>query len=327
MAQTWSGNSSGYAWHVPTFTSGAQPKVAVVPTMEDEFFGRNSSAILIAFVRSTDGAFVWQASQVTGAHSELLPSPDNGIAARAQEFEQVGSRLVDLQSLSAAELQGQVSDLVIAGDSKGTALILKVVANPPAIAASIVKEQQLLQHGDVFSSVALSACPGTVVVDCIVQLAVQCNGATTKAAACKIELRLWANATEVPTLLGLPLLLNSSLSTVDAMNVSGSVAALDIGPKEVVTSPMTPCVVSGSNGVAALLSYSIGGHVFAALACYRSMGPGVVGAAMNGPSQIAVGDAPSVSMATVPGKGIVAMETHQNGFWYVQWALPSPTLS
>ena len=44
------------------------------------------------------------------------------------------------------------------------------------------------------------------------------------------------------------------------------------------------------------------------------MGPGVVSAALNGPSQIAVGDAPSVSMAPVPGKGIVAIETHQNGF-------------
>ena len=38
MAQTWSGGSSGYAWHVPAFTPGVQPKVAVVPTMEDAFF-------------------------------------------------------------------------------------------------------------------------------------------------------------------------------------------------------------------------------------------------------------------------------------------------
>ena len=52
--------------------------------------GGNSSAVLIAFVRSSDGAFVWQASQLTGAHSELTPAPDNATAARAQEFEQVG---------------------------------------------------------------------------------------------------------------------------------------------------------------------------------------------------------------------------------------------
>jgi hypothetical protein len=34
-----------------------QPKVAVVPTLEDEFFGGNTSAVLVAFVRSSDGAF------------------------------------------------------------------------------------------------------------------------------------------------------------------------------------------------------------------------------------------------------------------------------
>ena len=44
MAQTWSGGSSGYAWHVPAFTPGVQPKVAVVPTMEDAFFVRKSPA-------------------------------------------------------------------------------------------------------------------------------------------------------------------------------------------------------------------------------------------------------------------------------------------
>ncbi len=279
--------------------------------------GGNSSAVLIAFVRSTDGAFVWQASQVTGAHSELTPSPDNATAAHAQVFEQVRD-LKDLQSLSTAELRGVVSNLVIAADSMGAALILKVVANPPEITASIIKKQQLSQHGDVYSSVALSACPGTATVNCIVQLAVQCDGASSSSrrsiTTCRIELRLWANATTTPTLLGLPLLLNTSLSTLDATNVSGSVAAIDIGRDEMATK--SPCVVSGSNAVAALLTYSIDGHVFAALACYRSMGPGVVSAAVNGPSQIAVGDAPSVSMATVPGKGIVAMETHQNGFWY-----------
>ena len=55
--------------------------------------GGNSSAVLIAFVRSSDGAFVWQASQLTGAHSELTPAPDNATAARAQEFEQVRDEL------------------------------------------------------------------------------------------------------------------------------------------------------------------------------------------------------------------------------------------
>ena len=272
--------------------------------------GGNSSAVLIAFVRSSDGAFVWQASQLTGAHSELTPAPDNATAARAQEFEQVRD-LKNLQSLSAAENRGTVTNLVIAADSNGKLLILKVVANPPVIAASVVKEQLLSQRGDVFSSVALSACPGTVTVDCIVQLAVQCGATGTSGSGCKVELRLWANATaEVPALLGLPLLLNSTLAPADAANVSGSVAAVDIGHQTAAS----PCVVSGSNAVAALLSYSVGGRVFAGLACYRSMGPGVVSAALNGPSQIAVGDAPSVSMATVPGKGIVAIETHQNGF-------------
>ena len=98
----------------------------------------------------------------------------NATAARAQEFEQVRD-LKNLQSLSAAENRGTVTNLVIAADSKGKVLILRVVANPPAIAASVVKEQLLSQRGDVFSSVALSACPGTVTVDCIVQLAVQCG--------------------------------------------------------------------------------------------------------------------------------------------------------
>ena len=50
MAQTWSGGSSGYAWHVPAFTPGVQPKVAVVPTMEDAFFVRSGAAVFLVRV-------------------------------------------------------------------------------------------------------------------------------------------------------------------------------------------------------------------------------------------------------------------------------------
>ena len=38
--------------------------------------GGNSSAVLIAFVRSSDGAFVWQASQLTGSSSRLTSNRD-----------------------------------------------------------------------------------------------------------------------------------------------------------------------------------------------------------------------------------------------------------
>ena len=50
MAQTWSGGSSGYAWHVPAFTPGVQPKVAVVPTMEDAFFVRDRQRLVSCFL-------------------------------------------------------------------------------------------------------------------------------------------------------------------------------------------------------------------------------------------------------------------------------------
>lgn len=301
MAQTWSGQSSGYAWNVPAFTPGVQPKVAVVPSLENEFFGGNSSAVLVAFVRSADHALVWQTSQVTGSHSELLPAPDNPGFSRAQEFEQVRD-LVDLQSLSAAELNGSVTNLVLASDSKGSALVLKVVANPPTIDASIVVEQLLAQKGDVFSSVALSACPGTSVVDCIVQLAVQCasssggsdDGGRSKsemAESCQVVLRLYTNATKVtPSLVGIPLTLNHTVPR--SANTTGSVAAVDVPPSKAgeieATARPTPCAVSGSNAVAALVSYSIGEEVFAAVICYRFMGPGVVSAHADGPAVIAV---------------------------------------
>lgn len=313
MAQTWSGPSSGYAWNVPAFTPGVQPKVVVVPTLEEEFFGGNSSAVIVAFVRSADHALVWQASQVTGSHSELLPAPDNSKFSRAQEFEQVRD-LVDLQSLSAAELNGSVTDLILASDSRGSALVLKVVANPPTIDASIVVEQLLAQKGDVFSSVALSACPGTSVVDCIVQLAVQCASdvversgssdggggrksekpsysSTAVDESCSVVLRLYANATKVtPTLVGIPLTLNHTIPR--SVNTTGSVAAVDIPPSKAegleAVAPSSPCAVSGSNAVAALVSYSIGEEVFAAVICYRSMGPGVVSAHADGPAVIAV---------------------------------------
>lgn len=313
MAQTWSGQSSGYAWNAPAFTPGVQPKVAVVPTLENEFFGGNSSAVLVAFVRSADHALVWQTSQVTGSHSELLPAPDNPGYSRAQEFEQVRD-LVDLQSLSAAELNGSVTNLVLASDSKGSALVLKVVANPPTIDASIVVEQLLAQKGDVFSTVALSACPGTSVVDCIVQLAVQCAGVApertssssddggssksemssndlTTAESCQVVLRLYTNATKVtPSLVGIPLTLNHTVPR--SANTTGSVAAVDVPPSKAAkveaTARPTPCAVSGSNAVAALVSYSIDEEVYAAVICYRFMGPGVVSAHADGPAVIAV---------------------------------------
>jgi hypothetical protein len=319
MAQTWSGPSSGYAWNVPAFTSGVQPKVVIVPTLEEEFFGGNTSAVIVAFVRSSDHALVWQASQVTGSHSDLLPAPDNSKFSRAQEFEQVRD-LVDLQSLSAAELNGSATDLILASDSRGSALVLKVVANPPTIDASIVVEQLLAQKGDIFSSVALSACPGTSMVDCIVQLAVQCAGdvaerssdssdgrgggggggskigepsypSTAVDESCSVVLRLYANATTVtPTLVGIPLTLNHTVPR--SVNTTGSVAAVDIPPNKAgeleATVPTSPCAVSGSNAVAALVSYSIGEEVFAAVVCYRYMGPGVVSAHADGPAVIAV---------------------------------------
>lgn len=381
MAQTWSGSSSGaYAWNAPAVIPGIQPKIAVVPTLEDEFFGGNSSALIIAFVRSADNALVWQTSEVIGSHSALLPAPDNPKFGRAKEILFMRD-LVDLQSLSAAELNGSATNLILASDSKGTAMVLKLVANPPAIDASIVVEQELAQKGDVFSSLALSACPGTPVVDCIVQLAVQCAGNApntgasagnsksqthmSDAAVCSVVLRLYRNVTsQAPTLVGLPLTLNHTVPR--GANITGSVAAVDVPPSKAIklasasdASP-TPCAVSGSNALAALVSYSIAGEVFAAVICYRSMGPGVVSAHADGPAVIAVvrfpahrdvvercrysfttshaqpaypftqsfygimfcalhtmrlqGNSPSVSMATVPELGIVAMEVHQDGF-------------
>ena len=138
-------------------------------------------------------------------------------------------------------------------------------------------------------------------------------------------MQLFANATAfTPTLVGIPLTLNHTVAKAAAANISGSVAAVDVPPvaagDDDAAPPPPPCAVSDANAVAAIVSYSIGTTVYAAVICYRSMGPGVVSARVDGPAQIAVGRAPSVSMATVPGKGEFCVK-NDGVFHYEEWGI------